>query len=1633
MKKSFLIWVLSVIGCFAPLMAQTLEVFPTAQDQFIFTFLAKVNQTKTAEVKELTTKLDAQWKNGDIGNEEKDKFISQVNDMVRKKFALFPEITYYAKSFSLVKSQDTYVKLQPKDFFAVTEQCITNLDAKRFKSYVTNLSEYIPNGHACKRKNFYWKIFQEMPKIAFLELSDDKGKKYQAPIIQIRNADLHYVSTLPSDSTVVKKTSGDFNLVSRDYVGKGGEVDWSKMEIPSAYCRFDKLRLNFNIGVIIVDSATFNYPSVLSRPMTGYFEDRNIGYKDINKAGFPLFRSYGGGVVIENLVPNVRYEGGFSMRGVRRVGSSYDTLVKYVAPPKPKPKPKVKVNKNKGKDEPAPAAEEKEVEETIADIYSGFGLEEFASSESSSEDDAIKWESFTTTYDASKAEKTADGGDGSEPEPVAVPTSVPFFDPPAENEVPAGMVQKKIPAKVEFSKDGKKVIRCLGDEFMLDTKTLTGSGVEGQILIGETDTISHPGTDLIYYVGNREFTLKRPRKGIYALQPFSSTYHRFYLYFESIVWNLNEDQLKFTAFIDKENKSAALESFDFFDRTRFESERGVMSLHPVGVLYRYALEKPGEIITIENIVKAGFAEKSDIKQYTAILPALEGAGYIRYDKKTMEITPLKRLFDWTKAARDKKDYDAVVLNTKVTEGEHAVMHMKDKVIHLKGLQPFVLSDSQFVRSLPQDKVADVGENRQITYGGAMAAGKVNFYSNSTDQMHFDYEGYSVLCKNIDSMRFVLVRNAPLDYVFTPLQIALRGTVLEKVTGKIHIDNPDNKNSKKRSPAHAVFDSYSKSFIYWQKPGVQNAIYQKEKLFFELDPFVLDSLDNFDEKALSFDGSFYSSDIFPRFRDTLVVMPDNTLGLKNVTPDNGMPLYKDKGRFYNELNMDGFGLHANGKIEYLGTTALSDTFTFHFDSVMAVAKLFTLKGEAKGNVEYPSIQGDSVKYRWYVKEDKMVLTSYNTPFSVYDDQGSFKGQITITPKGVWGKGTITMGLLSIKGDSILLNKNSFFATHSIFTLLDEKDPKLKHFVVEDVITKYDVLKKESDFTSNTSGKAKANFPIHQYKTSMSKGTFVQKDKKLTMEGVSAYVQDDYFLSVDPKQDSLQFIAKTSIYTMDNRVVKVTGVPHIKVADALITPDSSLVTIQQDGIMRNLKNAVVQANQETKYHRIYEATVNIMSAKDYTGSGKYDYIAINGNQPQVIDFTSVKVNKGGVTEATGPISENKQFYLTERIQFKGDIKLNAGEKYMKFKGEVKIESENPFFRGAWLNFPESIVNPDSAFIPIESNPTNKDGDDLTAGLSYITEYKQFYTTFLQPKKNGDDKAVLRAQGGLTFDRSKKEFRIGPKDKLTGKSYQGNTVSYDDKKNTIAASGLLLFPYKFNKNTANVKMSGMWKEDISARSVNTNVLMAVDFGEVIPAEPLKTLGEQTLFFAAAKRDVNYQDKQLYENISAIADLGKPTDKITRDFQEANAEMLAAADIDLNKIIPATLLLSNVNFKANNDENVLYADGEVGIVSIGGVSINKMVNAKILYQFPNSDDLENVRTTDRIIILFDEAGTYTYFEFMGNTVRFISSNFDVNTLMQTALEKMKKRDNEYKCVLATPEDVNLFKKEFKEKYSNK
>ena len=1483
------------------------------------------------------------WESQGFTETEKKRFIFHVNNMLEKNYGIGGNISLYTETMTMIKTGEVYTRLNPASFHKIFETCLDQLERSQISAFLNNLNHYLPEGKLRGVQSFHWKVLQKDPNL--LMKTAPTLDSVSRPVLSFDRTTLQFFSD--DDSMKIEETVGYYDLLTRTFYGKGGRTDWSKLQLPpeDVYCYLFTYEVDVTKTFFSADSVEFFYNSLLDKPLIGRFQDRNLGVGDSTSAKFPFFESYSGDVVIENWIPNVRYQGGFTLRGLNIEGSAYD-------------KPAIK----------------------------NLGNPEIPESEWGSPE-----------------------GETWEPQ--------------------------RSKSRIDIKRGDRYVLQMVGEYFQLGAKDLSGTRAATTIHTTDGDSIFHPGLDLFYSVEDRVVVLKKPRRGAFSHIPYTSSYHDYYLYFETLIWDIDTDSVSFTSLIDKENKMAAIESFDYFKEARFNQAKHILRFNPVGAIYRFALLHKGDMITPENVLKS-FPKKDrmtdQLDAFVQALPALESAGYINYDRETFEITPQPKLFKWTMAARGKKDYDAIQLISKVDSGDHAFIDLNSQELILKGVPFFSFTDSQFVQVIPHLNEVYVEKDRKLRFGGKIGSGKIDLNANKEQNFLFDYESFKIVCDSVETLQFQLVRTPKPDSLYSPLEKALNNTVFENISGAIHIDDPNNKSGKESLSHFPVFDSYQNSYIYWDREDIQGGVYHRDSLYFAVFPFVLDSLDSFSETGLLFAGDFYSSDIFPKFQDTLTVMPDFTLGFNVKTPSRGYDIYDYKGKFLGDIVLDGNGLQGKGKLDHSGIDLQSDSIVFHFDSVMAFVDSFQLDdGFRKGNY-FPNLKGQQAVYTWYPYTDQIIISTLSDstdstdtsapPIMVFDGEAEFYGTLAISGDGLMGNGKLRTGEAEVSGTNIMIRDRDFEAVGATFTLIDSLDPSIKLFEAPDVNVKYDVSRHRATFGPNGKAAVAASLEQQGLRTTLNIGEYDRSTGELNLTGGGGLAEENYFEKIDENGGILKFQAKEALYKMNNQEIHIEGVPFLTVADAIITPKDLEIHIQSDGRIDPLEEASIEADLESKNHKIYDATVDILGANAYEGSGKYDYIEVDGVK-QFIEFDNIEVLDGNNTYAVGKITQDQNFYLTDRIIFEGTVELSADNRFLRFDGDVKIESDNPVFEGEWFAFEKTRVNPDSVFIPISEYMSNEEGDELVSGLMYIPTLRMFYSNFLQSKEDPVDENVLLASGGLTVDRKTKSFRIGPEDKIKNKTYRGTTVSYNDQSNIITSKGLLNFPYYFMSKTAEVKMAGAWSENLADGSIQTDLLLGVDLN-IIPKDALDQAVNEFHFVTVNKPDIDFLDRSLLENISEFLDEGKKDDKATRQFIEQVNDALVYTDIDLGALLPYTILLSGVNFQFDQESGSLYSSGKAGLISLGAKPINKIVNARVLYEVGKDDPYKD-REFDKISFYLElDEFNWVYFSLNGEVVRTVAQYDLYNMPIMEEMEKQKKGNAGFRFELASREEAITFKR---------
>ncbi|MCS7078399.1 MAG: hypothetical protein NZ455_16930, partial [Bacteroidia bacterium] len=86
------------------------------------------------------------------------------------------------------------------------------------------------------------------------------------------------------------------------------------------YVDLGRYTVNLKEGFVQDDTVTFYYPGYLPKPVKGGFKDVPSGIIG-RSANYPMFISHDVDIEISGLADNIKYKGGFTLRGITKIGS----------------------------------------------------------------------------------------------------------------------------------------------------------------------------------------------------------------------------------------------------------------------------------------------------------------------------------------------------------------------------------------------------------------------------------------------------------------------------------------------------------------------------------------------------------------------------------------------------------------------------------------------------------------------------------------------------------------------------------------------------------------------------------------------------------------------------------------------------------------------------------------------------------------------------------------------------------------------------------------------------------------------------------------------------------------------------------------------------------------------------------------------------------------------------------------------------------------------------------------------------------------------------------------------------------------------------------------------------------------
>ena len=1184
-----------------------------------------------------------------------------------------------------------------------------------------------------------------------------------------------------------------------------------------------------------------------------------------------------------------------------------------------------------------------------------------------------------------------------------------------------GSGTKENPAKIMITKNDSIGFTAYSQRFVIDRNFILSDNTAATLHLSE-DSIYHPNLTLKFHNRIGYLELIRTRENMSKVN-YVNSYHAINMDFTHFKWFIDKFKIELSMIATPGVPNESFfESVDFYRLARYREIQKRDLRHPVEVVTSFAAYWGSPDFTLLELSRyMGYSPH----QVVRLVLDLAYRNFLLFDTETEEIRVYPEALRFIEAHRGVRDSDVIQFYSRTDQDKpNAELSLLNFDLKISGIPTVHLSDSQNVKVFPIDHQIILKKNRDFTFNGTIQAGQFYFYGNN---FKFDYNRYMINISHCDSMKMVAATQY-LDEKGEPKPAIVRNKI-EGFSGEFYIDEPLNKSGNKKFPEYPIFVTKTKSYVYFDRHDIYSRAYDRRRFYFEVDPFVKDSIKGYSGDNLKFGGTLVSGGIFPDIKETLILRRDDfSLGFRTRTSPVGLPLYQGLGTYFHDIDLSNHGLRGKGRIEYISSGINADELVFFLDSLKGNATDFVIR-EQKSPVEYPEVKGYDNTLRWKVKDDQFYISKKSKDFEMFNNQAIMEGTLNLTSYGLYGNGLMEFERATLSSNQFEFKKDNILSDTANFNLFQATRLDT-NFESDNVNANVDFTERKGVFRSN-GDRTVWRFPENQYISEMNELTWYMDTEELeisadndvlaNLDKIDAearpqdwedmFLEGPRFTSVHPRQDSLYFVAPKARYNYKEHIIYATGVELIRVADATIIPGNQEITVEKKAVMRPIIEAKIIANNTTRYHEIYNSTINVFGKRNYSGYGDYDYIDAL-EKPQKIHFNRIGVDASGQTYANADITEPDNLMISPNYHFQGRVNLYANEENLEFDGAVKIMHDCENRQANWIKFKE-IIDPSEIYIPVKSIQFDINDNRLTTGL-LLTRTRQLYPSFLTRQTSQYDEEIFSVDGVLYYDDVDGLYKIGSKDKITEPSLPGNYIEMHRFICNIYGEGKFNFSKDMGQFKPNAIGSFTYNPSNDTIEFSISLIMEAYFNNNATKMMATKLSQTAGLVGLDLRDKTYE-KAIIEYLGIntgdewLSNLSLGSyGRMPRDLQ--------------NKFV-----FTELRFTWHPEINSFVHYGPIGIANLYREQVNRYVFGFIR--------IEKTRRGDVFEMLLEpDTDTWYYFRYTAGTFSIISSDEEFNKEVydtRPAQRELKTKDAPpYQYGLGSSSHMKRFKRDMYRKF---
>ncbi|MCV9388415.1 hypothetical protein [Reichenbachiella ulvae] len=162
----------------------------------------------------------------------------------------------------------------------------------------------------------------EKPDLVALAQSNDIDPIVGGPVIEVTG--MEFKIATPYDTLTIKNVKGSFLIKDQKFVGTSGEIDWPDdlQGTDGAVVKLNGFSFDTNKPAIKTARAEMTYPQMFDNPVPGVFYFKSGKRRKTDEKMYPVFTSNKADIELKLPGDNIKYVGGFAMKGARKYGRS---------------------------------------------------------------------------------------------------------------------------------------------------------------------------------------------------------------------------------------------------------------------------------------------------------------------------------------------------------------------------------------------------------------------------------------------------------------------------------------------------------------------------------------------------------------------------------------------------------------------------------------------------------------------------------------------------------------------------------------------------------------------------------------------------------------------------------------------------------------------------------------------------------------------------------------------------------------------------------------------------------------------------------------------------------------------------------------------------------------------------------------------------------------------------------------------------------------------------------------------------------------------------------------------------------------------------------------------------------------